>query len=71
MTPTEFIYLCMLLISLALGHVVKNAKSPQQKQVICTGVGVLMVTGLCGWQAYHSLLTTAVAGVIVAFIDPR
>ncbi|XP_022101865.1 lysophospholipid acyltransferase 7-like [Acanthaster planci] len=71
MSPTEFIYLCMLLISLGLGHVVKHARNPQEKRLICTLVGVSMVVGLCGWQAYHSIFTTLVAGVIVAFVDPE
>ncbi|XP_071796589.1 lysophospholipid acyltransferase 7-like [Asterias amurensis] len=71
MSPTELIYLCMLCISLGLGHVVKHAQSPQQKQLLCTCVGVSMVLGLCGWQAYHSVLTTLVTGFIVQFVNPR
>ena len=71
MSPTELIYLCMLCISLGLGHVVKHAQSPQQKQLLCTCVGVSMVVGLCGWQAYHSVLTTLVTGIIVQFVNPR
>ncbi|XP_038068569.1 lysophospholipid acyltransferase 7-like [Patiria miniata] len=71
MSPTEYIYLCMLLISLGLGHVVKHSRNALQKQLLSTFVGVSMVIGLCGWQAYHSLFTTVVASVIVSFIDPR
>ena len=71
MTPTEFVYLLMLIISLGLGHLVKVSRLPAQKQLICTGSGVLMVLILCGQQSVHSFFTTAITATIIKLFGPR
>ncbi|XP_038069077.1 lysophospholipid acyltransferase 7-like [Patiria miniata] len=65
MSPTEIIYVFVLLSSVGFGQVIKYVKSPIQKQLISTCVGVVMVVGLCGWQTYHSVLSVAVTVAII------
>lgn len=71
MTPVEFVYLLMLLISLPLGHLVKMSRFPAQKQLICIGSGVLMILVLCGQQSVHSLFTTFGTAMIIKTFGPR
>ncbi|XP_054762558.2 lysophospholipid acyltransferase 7-like [Lytechinus pictus] len=71
MSLDEFIYLLMLLLSIALGHLVKHSNGAKNKQNICTAVGITLVLILCRWQSYHSIFATVVNALLIKIAGPR
>ncbi|XP_002732306.1 membrane-bound acylglycerophosphatidylinositol O-acyltransferase mboat7-like [Saccoglossus kowalevskii] len=65
MSPDEFIYMCVLLFSLPVGHLVKHAKSPTSKKIVSSSVGIALVASLCHYHILHSIVTTIGTCVIV------
>ncbi|XP_070579292.1 lysophospholipid acyltransferase 7-like [Ptychodera flava] len=65
MSPDEFIYMCLLLVSIPLGLLVKNSKTAFSKKLISSGSGVTLVVTLCRLHSLHSLITTLGTCLIV------
>ncbi|XP_077979475.1 membrane-bound acylglycerophosphatidylinositol O-acyltransferase mboat7-like [Glandiceps talaboti] len=65
MSPDEFIYMCVLLISMPVAYTVKYAKTATSKKLISSGAGVALVVSLCRLHSLHSLIVTFGTAAIV------
>lgn len=71
MTPEDFLYLGILLISIPIGHGIKLCGSPARKQFLCTAVGICLTLTLLGTGIWHSLTAIVGAYIIVVALGPR
>lgn len=67
----DFIYVALLIVSLPAGFLIQKAETPRQRQYISSGIGVLLVTTVCGWHGLHSLITTLVNCAIIYILGPK
>lgn len=71
MSPEDFLYLGILLVSIPIGHGVKLCGSPARKQLLCTAVGLALTMCLLGTGIWHSLAAIFGTYIIVVVLGPR
>ena len=72
MSPTDLLYLAMLLGSIPFGHLVKISGTPARKQFLSTAAGICLSMALVGfWGIVHSFVTVIGTYLIVISLGPR
>ncbi|KAL5019417.1 hypothetical protein ScPMuIL_005139 [Solemya velum] len=67
----DFVYCCLLLVSIAFGGVVKQTNGPRKRQLLCGGVGILLIVTTSQYHLLHSLTTAIVSYIVIVTTGPR
>lgn len=71
MSPTDLIYLLMLVGAIPLGHLVKISGSPARKEFLCMAAGICLSLALVGRGILHSFVAVAGTYLIVILLGKR
>ena len=71
MSPTDLIYLSMLVGAIPLGHLVKISGSPARKEFLCMAAGICLSLALVGRGILHSFVAVAGTYLIVILLGKR
>lgn len=71
MSPTDLIYLSMLVGAIPLGHLVKISGSPARKEFLCMVAGISLSLALVGRGILHSFVAVAGTYLIVILLGKR
>ncbi|KAK3090685.1 hypothetical protein FSP39_013739 [Pinctada imbricata] len=67
----DVIYGGILVLSVTFGHLVKNTKGPQKRQLLCTATGAGVIFLTVGFNILHSLVTTLITCLIIQLTGPK
>ncbi|XP_045211572.2 lysophospholipid acyltransferase 7-like [Mercenaria mercenaria] len=67
----DVVYGILLLVSVGSGALIRYAKTPLQKKLLSTLIGVLVISFSCGIEALHPLIVTVGNCVLIKFLGAR
>jgi hypothetical protein len=71
MSPDEWTYAIILIISVVCGQILRNIDGAARKNIFSSAVGIIMVVFTCGWKSTQSLITAVINSFIVKFLPAR
>lgn len=71
MSPDDYLYASLLLVSVGAGSLVRIGNGPATKKLLCTTIGVMLISFACGFEAIHLILVTLGNCVLISFVGPR
>lgn len=71
MSFEDIIYLLLLFFCIGFGYVYRKIENVEQRKLVGTGVGLLVVFIVSGFHVLHSLITTFVNAIIIVFVSKR
>lgn len=67
----DVVYLSLLLFSIGFGYFYKQIKDPQQKKLVGTGIGILVVFIVSGIHIIHPVVCTLINTGIILLLPKR
>lgn len=67
----DILYVSLMVFSVPFGHFVKIRDGTENKQRLCSTVGLFMILVTCHFHVIHSLITTLINCLIVFLVSPR
>lgn len=67
----DIIYLAVLFSCIGFGHFYKKIKGADEKKLIGTIFGVLVVFIVSGLHIFHTLLCWFICGLIITVVSPK
>lgn len=69
--PNDVLYTILLVISVGSGLVVRRANPGTQRQLVCTAIGIGLITFSCGREALHPLIVTLGNCFLILIVGSR
>ena len=71
MASDDLSYVCLLAFSVCFGPVLKRTVGYRNKQLLSSGIGLVIVLLWCRENVLHSLVAAIVNSFIVKFVSPK
>lgn len=71
MEGDDVIYLCLLLLTIAVGEFIRRLDNAPLKQTVGTAIGIIVVFIVSGFHILHCLVTAIINAVIICFVSPK
>ena len=71
MASDDLSYVCLLAFSICFGPVLKRTVGYRNKQLLSSGIGLIIVVLWCRRNVLHSLVAAFINSLIIKFLSPK